>query len=192
MGTIMSTNNNVFANKITAVHDELYQVHNLLSALIVNLNRCLSEEDDVNLTKEIGSYVLQLPEYLNDSPLITVLRKVCTRELSVKNAFKEVNTYIDMINEALDCFDESALYQLSNNKEEKIICTDEDSEHKCECGCEGECKCKCGGNCECDSGGCECEKNSEEDDEPELVSDEDLHLEISIRGSKEALSALLL
>lgn len=189
----MSTNKNVFANKIMTVYDELYQTHNLLAAVIVNLERCLKEGDDVNLTKEIGIYATEMPEFLKDSSLMTGIRKICTGELIISDAIKEANHYMDMLKEVLDCFDESGIYNLSNDDKEKCTCSDKDSDDKSECECGG--GCKCGDNCECNGScgcGCECERDSEEVENPELASDEDFHLEISIKGSKNVLSALLL
>lgn len=90
--------------KVKELHDEIWRARNVAKDIIGSLESC---HDNTNLTQTIGIYARQMPEFkiLAEQRVacLSLLRQVCTGELSVAKALDLFQTAEKQLNEALDC-----------------------------------------------------------------------------------------
>lgn len=192
---MMSTNNkNFLINTIAEAYEDLRKIDAYLSDVRGSIRSCLEAKEDrvdFNLTKELGIYAQQLPElkFLNGKlkDIQTGIRMICSGELTLKEGLKTTGKYLDMVSEALACFN-------PENFETSYEDAHVEEAHKCNCG--SDCTGNCGGNCKCscncnEQPECATNSNCEESDSENMDHEEDATdfcgLDISINGPREAV-----
>lgn len=90
--------------KVKDLHDEIWCAQNVVKNIISSLETC---DDNTNLTQKIGIYARQMPEFkiLAEKRVacISIIRQVCTGEISVEKSLKLFHTAEKQLNEALEC-----------------------------------------------------------------------------------------
>ena len=76
----------------------------MIKDIIGSLETC---DDDTNLTQKIGIYARQMPEFkiLTEQRVacLSIVRQVCTGELSLEKSLEFFHTAEKQLNEALEC-----------------------------------------------------------------------------------------
>lgn len=90
--------------KIKNLYEEIWSARNVVKDIIGSLETC---DDDTNLTQKIGIYARQMPEFkiLTEQRVacLSIVRQVCTGELSLEKSLEFFHTAEKQLNEALEC-----------------------------------------------------------------------------------------
>ena len=95
---------NDIKGKVKKLYDELWSARNVVRDIIGSLETC---DDNTNLTQKIGIYARQMPEFkiLAEKRVhcLSIVRQVCTGEMSVEKSLELFHIAEKQLNEALDC-----------------------------------------------------------------------------------------
>ena len=90
--------------KVKELYDEIWRARNVVRDIIGSLETC---DDNTNLTQKIGIYARQMPEFkiLTEKRVacLSIVRQVCTGEISVEKSLELFHTAEKQLNEALEC-----------------------------------------------------------------------------------------